>query len=128
MRSNTPPPRLHADERGIALVASLLFVLLCSVLVMTIMLTTTGERSQSSNVQPAKLALYRADAGVRTEQQVLANLAQSKMDSCYAAWQAAGSVSSQPIIGNPAGLFPAGTLGSAYAAASANPAFTANAS
>jgi len=128
MPSNTSPPRSHADERGIALVASLLFVLLSSVLVMTIMITTTGERTQSSNAQTAKLALYSADAGVRTEQQVLANLAKSKMDSCYSAWQAAGSVSSQPIIANPAGLFPAGTLSGAYAVASTNPAFTANAS
>jgi Tfp pilus assembly protein PilX len=128
MPANTSPVRLHASERGIALVAALLFVLLTSVLVMTLMLTTTGERTQSSNTQTAKLALYAADAGVRTQQQLLANFAKSKMDSCYTNWVAAGSNPTQPIITNPAGLFPAGTLGSAYAASSSNPAFTASGS
>jgi len=128
MRSNVPPVRLRASERGIALVAALLFVLLSSVLVMTIMLTTTGERTQSSNVQTAKLALYAADAGVRTQQQLLANFAKLKMDSCYTAWVAAGSQASQPVITNPGALFPAGTLGSAYAASSSNPAFNATGS
>lgn len=128
MPSNAPPVRTRASERGIALVAALLFVLLTSVLVMTIMLTTTGERTQSSNAQTARLALYSADAGVRTQQQVLANLAKAKMDSCFAAWVAAGSLPSQPIIANPAGLFPAGTLGPDYAVSSTNPAFTASGS
>jgi Tfp pilus assembly protein PilX len=128
MPSNASPVRHHASERGIALVAALLFVLLSSVLVMTIMLSTTGERSQSSNVQTAKLALYAADAGVRTQQQVLANLAKTKLDSCYAAWVAGGSQSSQPIITTPSALFPAGTLGSAYMASSTNPQFGASAS
>ena len=127
MRSNAHPTP-HAHERGIALVASLLFILLTSVLVVTIMLTTTGERTQSSNTQTAKLALYAADAGVRTQQQLLANLAKAKIDSCLAAWQAAGSLPSQPIISNPAGIFPAGTLGPAYAASSSNPVFAASAS
>jgi Tfp pilus assembly protein PilX len=127
MRSIVPPVRPHG-ERGIALVASLLFVLLASVLVMTIMVTTTGERTQSSNVQTGKLALYAADAGVRTQQQLLANFAKSKIDSCLVGWVAAGSVPSQPVISNPAALFPVGVLGGSNVASSANPSFTANAS
>jgi Tfp pilus assembly protein PilX len=126
MRSIAFPMR-H-QERGIALVAALLFVLLTSVLVMTIMLTTTGERTQSSNTQTAKLALYAADAGVRTQQQLLANFAKVKIDSCLAAWQAAGSQPSQPIISNPSGIFPAGTLTGPNAVSSTNPTFAANAS
>jgi len=128
MPSNALEARPHPNERGIALVASLLFILLTSVLVVTLMLTTTGERTQSSNVHTAKLALYAADAGVRTQQQLLANLAKTKIDSCLVNWQAAGSLPSQPIISNPAGLFPAGTLAGANAISSTNPTFSANAS
>lgn len=128
MRSIAPPVRPHASERGIVLVASILFVLLASVLVLVLMTTTTGERTQSSNVQTAKLALYSADAGVRAQQQLIANFAKDKMDSCYAAWVAAGSLPSQPIITNPASLFPVGVLGSPYAASSTNPVFNASGS
>jgi Tfp pilus assembly protein PilX len=128
MRSIASPVKPHANERGIVLVAALLFVMLASVLVLTLMTTTTGERTQSSNTQTAKLALYAADAGVRSQQQLLANLAKAKIDSCLAGWQAAGSNPAQPIIGNPAQLFPAGTLGAAFAATSTNPAFSASAS
>src|SRR5262245_33590745 len=110
MRPIVPLVRPRDGERGIALVAALLFVLLASVLVMTIMITTTGERTQSSNAQTAKLSLYAADAGVRTQQQLLANLAKDKIDSCLTGWVAAGSLPSQPIISNPSGLFPAGAL------------------
>src|ERR1041385_9500366 len=123
-----PPVRSCARERGIVLVAALLFVLLASVLILALMLTTTGERTQSSNTQTARLSLYAADAGVRAQQQLLANFATAKLDSGFAAWQAAGSQPLQPIISNPQGLFPTGTLGGANAATSANPAFTANAS
>src|ERR1051326_596292 len=101
MRFVAPPVKPSARERGIVLVAALLFVLLSSVLVLALMLTTTGERTQSSNTQTARLSLYAADAGVRAQQQLLANFATAKLDSCFAAWQAAGSQPSQPIISNP---------------------------
>src|SRR5262249_46288707 len=116
-----------ANERGIVLVAALLFVLLSAVLVMTMMVTTTGERTQSSNTQTARLSLYAADAGVRAQPQLLANLPKAKLDSCCAAWVAAGSQASQPIISTPSALFPAGTLVGVNAATSANPVFTASA-
>ena len=128
MQLVAPPVSGSARERGIVLVAALLFILLSSVLVLTLMLTTTGERTQSSNTQTARLSLYAADAGVRAQQQLLANLAKAKLDSCYTAWVAAGSQTSQPIISNPSGLFPAGTLDATNSATSTNPAFTANAS
>ena len=128
MRPVAPPVKPAARERGIVLVAALLFVLLSSVLVLTLMLTTTGEQTQSSNTETARLSLYAADAGIRAQQQLLANFAKTKLDSCFAAWQAAGSQASQPIVGNAAMLFPAGTLGAPNAASSANPAFTASAS
>jgi len=123
------PPRQPANgQRGIVLAAALLFILLSSVLVLTLMLTTVGERSQSSNVQTAKLALYAADAGVRTQQQLLANLAKVKMDSCLATWVAAGSNPAQPIVTAPDQMFPVGALGGTNVASSSNPPFAANAS
>ena len=128
MRTIAPPDRRNASERGIVLVASLLFVLLTSVLVLVLMLTTTGERTQSSNTQTAKLSLYAADAGVRTQQQLLANYAKAKLDSCLAQWVAAGSQPAQPIVSNPSQMFPIGTLGAPNAASSASPSFSANAS
>ena len=115
-----------AGERGIVLAAALLFVLLTSVLVLTFMTTTTGERSQSSNVQTAKLALYAADAGVRTQQQILANLAQLKIDSCVTRWNNAGGVGA--IVTTPQSLFPPGVLGGSGAATATNPPFNASAS
>ena len=104
------------NERGIALIAAVLVVLLTTLLVATFMTVTTGERSMSSNVQTAKISLYAADAGVRTEQQVLANIAQTKIDSCVSAWNGTGA-----IIKTPATLFPAGM----NTVVSTDPPFTA---
>ena len=115
-----PPHGL--GERGIVLAAALLFVLLSSVLVLTFMTTTTGERSQSSNVQTAKVALYAADAGVRAQQQILANLAKTKLDSCLAGWSGSGRIVTQPQL-----MFPAGTLGPSQSASSTNPPYAATA-
>lgn len=109
-------PRLPQQERGIALVTAVLVVLLASVLVVTFMSTTSGERSLSSNVQTAKSSLYAADAGVRTQQQVLANMAKAKLDSCVAGWPGSGLV-----ITNAANLFPTGT----FTVTSTNPPFSA---
>ena len=118
-----PPER---NERGIVLAAALLFVLLTSVLVLTFMATTTGERSQSSNVQTAKLSLYAADAGVRAQQQILANVAQTKLDSCLTRWTNAGATGA--IVQHPELLFPSGVLGGTNAASASSPPFTATAS
>src|SRR5262249_24888200 len=76
------------------------------------------------NTQTAKIALYAADAGVRTQQQVLANLAKAKLDSCLAGWPGGAT----PIVGNPSLLFPVGVLGATYAVSSTNPSFTASVS
>jgi Tfp pilus assembly protein PilX len=113
------------NERGIVLAAALLFLLLTSVLVLTFMTTTTGERSQSSNVQTAKLSLYAADAGVRAQQQILANFAQDKLDSCLGNWTNTGASGS--IVKNPQNLFPAGVLNASKSANSTNPPYAATA-
>jgi Tfp pilus assembly protein PilX len=105
-------------ERGIALVSAVLVVLLSSIIVATFMTTTVGERSMSSNVQIAKASLYAADAGVRTQQQALANMVKAKMDSCVLAWNGTDSL----IIKNPGSLFPTGV----FYQASTNPPFAAS--
>lgn len=109
-------PNSNSSERGIALVAAVLTVLLTSMLVATFMTTTTGERAMSSNVQIAKASLYAADAGVRAQQQQMANLAKTKMDSCVTNWSGSGLV-----IAAPANLFPSGV----FSLTSTNPPFTA---
>ncbi len=105
-------------ERGIALIAAVLVVLLSSVLVATFLFTTTGERSMSSNVQIAKASLYAADAGVRALQQDLGNRLNAKIDSCCAAYTGVDSVIRRPGL-----LFPAPP--SAFTVSSTNPNFTA---
>lgn len=118
--SSARNPQPRTDERGIALVAAVLVVLLSTLLVATFMATTTGERAMSSNVQTAKISLYAADAGIRTQQQQLANLAQAKIDSCVTAWNNAGGTGM--VITKPDSLFPNGT----FTTNSAAPNFSAS--
>lgn len=111
-------PHRIGSQRGIALAAAILVVLMSSIIVATFMATTVGERAMSSNVQIAKASLYAADAGVRTEQQWLANFAQAKVDSCVNAWNGTDSL----VIKNPGSIFPNGTF---YVSAS-DPPFSAS--
>ncbi len=92
-------------ERGVALITSLLVLMLISTVAVTYMATTVTERSVSANVHVAKGSLYAADAGVRTAQQMLANMAQVKLDSVCNVWSGVG-----PVITQPGALFPAGQL------------------
>jgi Tfp pilus assembly protein PilX len=111
-------PRPHRGERGIALIAALLVVLLTSVLAATFMAMTTGERAVSNNTHIARGALLSADAGVRVAQQQMANMAQAKMDSLALIWPGSGA-----IIASPTTLFPAG----ATVVSSTNPPFNSSA-
>src|SRR3989442_893903 len=106
-------------ERGIALISALLILVLLAIAGATFMSTTSGERSIASNVQISRASLLSADAGVRTEQQKLANLGKAKLDSLLALWPGNGA-----IITAPGSLFPAGPLASIT---STNPSFTATA-
>lgn len=104
-------PTGAANERGMALVVAVLFVLLTSVLAATFMISATSERAMSSNVHIAKGSLYAADGGVRVAQQKLANMALFKLDSLVAIWPGNGPVISQPNTLFPAGAMPSsGTL------------------
>ncbi len=108
-------PRTH--ERGIALVAAVLLLLLTSVLAGTFMASTSSERSISGNVHVARASLVAADAGVRVAQQFMANVGKTKLDSCNTAWTGVGVV-----VKKPDSLFKTG----AYLVSSTNPRFTAS--
>ena len=108
-------PRTH--ERGIALVAAVLLLLLTSVLAGTFMASTSSERSISGNVHVARASLVAADAGVRVAQQFMANVGKTKLDSCSTAWTGVGVV-----VKKPDSLFKTG----AYLVSSTNPRFTAS--
>ena len=116
----SPHIKIVHSERGMVLVAAVLFVVLATVLTAAFMATTTGEREVSGNVHVAKAALYSADAGVRTAQQVLANMASFKLDSLCAIQSGTGG----PVITQPQNLFPAGGM----PASASDPPFTASAS
>lgn len=101
----TAPHECAPNQRGIALVAALLALVVAFAMAGTFMFTTVGEKSLTSNVHVARNALFAADAGVRMSQQSLANMAQSKLDSLINYWPGNG-----PVIANPASLFPAGNV------------------
>jgi Tfp pilus assembly protein PilX len=63
---------LAADERGIALIVSLMAMLLLTALGMSLMLTTTTETMITGNYRDGVEAMYAADAGIeRTMQDLL---------------------------------------------------------
>lgn len=91
-RSPRHPEPASGRERGIALVAAVLMLLLTSVLAGTFMASTTSERAISGNVHVARASLVAADAGVRVAQQAIANIGITKLDSCNTAWDGTGLV------------------------------------
>lgn len=110
--------RVHPrGERGIALVSAMLFLLLGAVLVASTLTLSTGERRISSNVHTARRAVYAADAGARTLEQVVANVARARLDSLV------GANAGGPVIPTPTTLF----AGAPLTLTCSNPAFSANA-
>ena len=106
------------DERGLALVMSVLFLLLAGVLAIGSSLRPAASSSLSSNVHTAKGALCAADAGIRVTEQKLANMAALRR------WIAlTKNWSGGPVIPPPATFFPVGTISSS----STSPNFTATA-
>lgn len=106
------------NERGAALVTTILLLVLISVLVVSFLTMVSSERAMSSNVHVARAAVYAADAGIRTSQQSLANMARSRLDSLIAIYPGNG-----PVITKPSLLFPTGAIPTS----STTPKFTANA-
>lgn len=120
MTRDPRPLPATSNERGIALVAAVLVVLLSSVMVVTFMSNTVGERAVSSNVQTAKTSLYAADAGVRTQQQLLANYAGTQLAAKITQWTNNGATG--PVITQPDSLFNGGPMSTS----SSNPPFNAS--
>ena len=69
------------SQCGFALIAAMLVLMLTAILAITYFTVTTGERTQSANVQVARSSLYAADAGVRTVEQAMANYGKATLDS-----------------------------------------------
>jgi Tfp pilus assembly protein PilX len=115
--SNAPRVSAGSNERGFALVVSVVVMMMIGIVAVTYFALSSGERALSSNVHVARGALYAADAGVRTVEQVLANRAKAKLDSLALVWSGVG-----PLIANPSTFFPAG----ATVASSTNPVFSAS--
>ncbi len=113
-------PGCGRRQRGFALVAALLVLMLTAILAITYFSITTGERTQSSNVHVARASLYAADAGVRAVEQALANYGKAKLDSL-----ALIQSGTNPLISVAGRLtfFPTGALPSINCT---NPAFNAN--
>src|SRR5262245_15922668 len=109
------------DERGIALLTAVLFVLIGAIITGFFVATTVHETASTSNVHIAKGALYSADAGVRTMQQLLANRARTKLDSLIVVHQANGGVG--PVIGAPNSFFQSSPI----TLVSTNPKFSVSA-
>ena len=111
-------------QRGFALIAALLVLMLTAILAITYFTVTTGERAQSANVHVARNSLYAADAGVRTVEQALANFGKAKLDS-FANFQS-GTNPLIPVAYRrsffPAGVWPGATV------TCTNPAFSASGS
>jgi Tfp pilus assembly protein PilX len=113
-------PGCDRHQRGFALIAALLVLMLTAILAITYFTVTTGERAQSANVHVARNSLYAADAGVRTVEQYLANYGKAKLDS-LAAFQSG----TNPLISATDRLtfFPPGALPPVTCS---NPAFNAS--
>ena len=110
-------------QRGFALIAALLVLMLTAILAITYFTVTTGERAQSANVHVARSSLYAADAGVRAVEQFLANYGKARLDSL-----SNFQTGTNPLIpvANRAGFFPQGTWPGSIVACT-NPNFNASA-
>lgn len=107
---------LRHGESGIALVSAMLILVLAMVFSATFMMSVVNERGLSAGVHTSRSTVLAADAGVRTMQQMITNVARAKMDSLTNAWSGSG-----PVITNPATLF----NGTSFAFSCADPPFDA---
>jgi Tfp pilus assembly protein PilX len=117
MATQNRTPAFH-PERGIALVTALLVLMLVSVVGLTMMTSTVGERQIASNVHTARGALVSADAGIRTMEQFLANRGRDSLNARIAMYAGVG-----PILQNPGTIFPNGAITSS----STNPPYATSA-
>jgi Tfp pilus assembly protein PilX len=110
------------NQRGFALIAALLVLMLTAIVAITYFTVTTGERTQSANVHVARSSLYAADAGVRAVEQSFANFGKIKLDS-LTAYQSGVS----PLIADPKVFFTSYINSGGSVVTCANPPFNASA-
>ena len=119
----TPATRPGGDrqQRGFALIAALLVLMLTAILAITYFTVTTGERTQSANVHVARNSLYAADAGVRAIEQSFANGGKFKLDS-LTTYQSG----TNPLIADPKVFFTSFINNGGGTVTSTNPPFSAS--
>lgn len=108
---------LLRNERGVALVATLLVLLALTALVSIYAMRTVSEKNVTVNHRVASRALYAADSGTEAAQQMITAYAQAKLDSLTTIWAGNGAV-----IPNPATFFPTAGMTTTL---SSNPAYSA---
>lgn len=101
-----PIPR---DQRGAALVLTLLVLVGLTALVAAMSMNVVLEKTVTVNHRVANRALYAADSGIEVARQRISVYAKAKLDSLANAWAGNG-----PIIPNTATFFPAGGIVTSY--------------
>lgn len=100
--------RLIRNERGVALVATLLVLVALTALVAILTMRTMSEKNVTVNHRVANRSMYAADSGTEAAVQQITAYAKVKLDSMALVWAGNGA-----IIRNPATLFPVGGLSTA---------------
>lgn len=90
--------RLLNDERGTALIISLMAIMLLSALGMALVLTSNTETMITANYRNAQEALYAADAGVERSMQDLLLVPSSSWSSVLDGTVASGFVDAPPSV------------------------------
>lgn len=93
--------RLARNERGVALVTTLLVLVALTALVAILAMRTTSEKDVTVNHRVANRAMYAADAGTEAAMQQITAFAKTKLDSMANVWAGNGA-----IIRSPATVFP----------------------
>lgn len=114
--SRSPIVQLR-NERGVALVATLLVLLALTALVSLYAMRTISEKNVTVNHRVANRALYAADSGTEAAKQQITAYAKTKLDSLTNVWAGNGAV-----IPNPTALFPVSGMTTTL---TSNPAYNA---
>ncbi|NNF06781.1 MAG: DUF4900 domain-containing protein [Candidatus Eisenbacteria bacterium] len=118
MRQHTT--NLLGNEKGMALVASLLVMVAITVIVVAVSVTSQVEKSTTVTHRTSNRALYAADSGIEAAKQQMTLFAKSALDSLNSVYGGTGA-----IIPSPQTFFPSLGLGSSH---TGSPAYAANTS
>jgi Tfp pilus assembly protein PilX len=105
------------NQRGMALVLSLLVLMALTALVAAMAVNVVQEKTVTVNHRVANRTLYAADSGIEAARECVSIYARAKLDSLANAWAGTG-----PIIRNTRTFFPAQGI---TVASTGMPAFTA---